>query len=157
MGALLDPIVDRLTILAGAVVCWHFELLPRWALAALAVREVATLVLAKYGLQHGVDLEITWVGRIAVFLIMGGIFWSQVLDWLIIEIGFCVGVAISIAATILYARVARRRRGRSARRRRRRRCTPAFNLQPLIDPLPHAPIIGFDRSAFAGETRKETR
>ena len=35
MGALLDPIVDRLTILCGAAVCWHFELLPRWALAVL--------------------------------------------------------------------------------------------------------------------------
>ena len=33
MGALLDPVVDRLTVLAGAAVCWHFELLPRWALA----------------------------------------------------------------------------------------------------------------------------
>ncbi|HEU4598716.1 MAG TPA: CDP-alcohol phosphatidyltransferase family protein, partial [Solirubrobacterales bacterium] len=28
MGALLDPLVDRLTILAGAAVCWNFELLP---------------------------------------------------------------------------------------------------------------------------------
>src|SRR5262249_22244218 len=27
LGALLDPIVDRLTILCGAAVCWHFELL----------------------------------------------------------------------------------------------------------------------------------
>ena len=35
MGALLDPVVDRLTILSGVVVCWHFELLPRWALAVL--------------------------------------------------------------------------------------------------------------------------
>ena len=26
----------------GAVVCWHFELLPRWALALLAVREVGS-------------------------------------------------------------------------------------------------------------------
>ena len=42
MGALLDPVVDRLTVLAGAAVCWHFELLPRWALAVLAVREVVT-------------------------------------------------------------------------------------------------------------------
>lgn len=107
MGALLDPAVDRLTILAGAVVCWHFELLPRWALAALALREVATFLLANYGLRHGADLEITWIGRIAVFLIMGGIFWSQILDWLIIEIGFTIGVGISIVATILYARVAR--------------------------------------------------
>ena len=40
MGALLDPLVDRLTVLAGVVVCWKFELLPRWALAILAAREV---------------------------------------------------------------------------------------------------------------------
>ena len=82
MGALLDPVVDRLTILSGAVVCWHFELLPRAAIVLLAAREVATLVLARYGLRHGADLEITWVGRIAVFLIMGGIFWSMVVDWI---------------------------------------------------------------------------
>jgi cardiolipin synthase len=107
MGALLDPAVDRLTILAGAVVCWHFELLPHWALAALAVREVATFALANYGLRHGADLEITWIGRIAVFLIMGGIFWTQVFDWFVLEIGFSIGVLISILATILYARVAR--------------------------------------------------
>ena len=48
MGALLDPVVDRAAVLAGAVVCWHFELLPRWALLVLAVREVVTLVLAQW-------------------------------------------------------------------------------------------------------------
>ena len=63
MGALLDPVVDRLTILAGVVVCWHFELLPRWALAVLAARELVTLVLAQFALRRGVDLEINWVGR----------------------------------------------------------------------------------------------
>lgn len=107
MGALLDPVVDRLTILAGAVVCWHFELLPRWALAALAAREVVTLILAEIGMRRGADLEITWVGRIAVFLIMGGIFWAQVLDWRVIEVGFSIGVIVSILATFLYARAAR--------------------------------------------------
>ncbi|MBA2439523.1 MAG: CDP-alcohol phosphatidyltransferase family protein, partial [Thermoleophilaceae bacterium] len=30
LGALLDPLTDRALILCGAVVCWHFELLPRW-------------------------------------------------------------------------------------------------------------------------------
>jgi cardiolipin synthase len=107
LGALLDPVVDRLTILSGAAVCWHFELLPRWAIVLLALREVATLALARYGLRHGIDLEITWVGRIAVFLIMGGIFWAMVVDWVVIEIGFVIGVAISILATILYARASR--------------------------------------------------
>ena len=76
MGALLDPLVDRLTILSGAVVCWSFELLPRWALALLALRELAMLFLAQYGLRHGVDIEVNWPGRISVFPIMGGIFFA---------------------------------------------------------------------------------
>ena len=73
MGALLDPLVDRLTILSGAVVCWSFELLPRWLLVVLALRELAMLSLAQYGLRHGVDIEVNWPGRISVFPIMGGI------------------------------------------------------------------------------------
>jgi cardiolipin synthase len=108
MGALLDPVVDRLTILSGAIVCWNFELLPRWAIALLAVREVATLGLSYYGLRHGADIEINWIGRIAVFLIMGGIFWSMVLDWLIIRVGFSIGVLMAVTATVMYVRAARR-------------------------------------------------
>jgi cardiolipin synthase len=112
MGALLDPVVDRLTVLAGAAVCWHFELLPRWALAVLAVREVVTLILAELALRRGIDLEINWIGRIGVFLVFGAIFWAMVLDWWIIRAGFVVGVAISIAATAIYVRAARRAAGR---------------------------------------------
>jgi cardiolipin synthase len=112
MGALLDPIVDRLTVLAGAAVCWHFELLPRWALALLAVREVITLVLAEVALRRGIDLEINWIGRIGVFLIFGGIFWAMVVDWWIIRAGFVLGVAIAIGATAVYVRAARRATGR---------------------------------------------
>jgi cardiolipin synthase len=130
LGALLDPVVDRLTILAGAAVCWRFELLPRTAIALLAIREIATLGLARYGLRHGADLEITWFGRIAVFLIMGGIFWSMVFDWLIIEIGFCVGVALAILATILYVRDAMR----GARVRRNEAAERGGAVQPGVQP-----------------------
>jgi phosphatidylglycerophosphate synthase len=52
MGALLDPVVDRLTILCGVAVCWHFDLLPRWALAVLVAREVITLLLAEVYLRR---------------------------------------------------------------------------------------------------------
>ena len=110
MGALLDPVVDRLTVLSGAVVCWHFELLPRWALAVLAARELVTLVLAQMALRREVDIEINWIGRIGVFLVFSGIFWSMVLDWWIIRAGFVVGVAISVLATIVYIRAATARR-----------------------------------------------
>lgn len=106
MGALLDPVVDRATVLSGAAVCWHFELLPRWALIVLAAREVATLVLAQLALRRGIDIEINWIGRIGVFLVFGCIFWAMVLDWWIIQAAFAVGVAIAVLATLLYVRAA---------------------------------------------------
>ena len=51
LGALLDPLTDRLLVLAGAIVCWHFELLPRWALLVLAAREVLMLVLTQIAFE----------------------------------------------------------------------------------------------------------
>ncbi len=104
MGALLDPLVDRLTILSGAVVCWSFELLPRWALALLALRELAMLFLAQYGLRHGVDIEVNWPGRISVFPIMGGIFFAMVFAGWVPAALLIVGLALAILATVLYAR-----------------------------------------------------
>ena len=102
MGALLDPVVDRLTILAGIVVTWKFELLPRWALAVLAVREVITLVLAQLALRRGVDLEINWVGRWSVWLTMGGIFLALATDAWIGPAMFLVGLVGSLLASALY-------------------------------------------------------
>ena len=104
LGALLDPLVDRLTILAGAVVCWHFELLPRWALALLAGREVAMLLLAQYGLRHGVEIAVNWPGRISVFPIMGGIFLALLVAGWVSAALLIAGVALAIVATVLYAR-----------------------------------------------------
>jgi phosphatidylglycerophosphate synthase len=104
MGALLDPLVDRLTILAGAVVCWNYELLPRWALALLALRELAMLVLAQYGLRHGVDIEVNWPGRISVFPIMGGIFLALLAPGWVATALLIWGLAMAILATYLYAR-----------------------------------------------------
>lgn len=108
MGALLDPLVDRLTILSGAVVCWHFELLPRWALALLALRELAMLGLAEYGLRHGVDIEVNWPGRLSVFPIMGGIFFAMVFAGWVPAALLIVGLALAILATVLYARTGMR-------------------------------------------------
>jgi cardiolipin synthase len=114
LGAMLDPLIDRLTILAGAVVCWHFELLPRWALALLVGRELAMLALAQYGVRHGVEIRVNWPGRISVFPIMGGIFLALVLDGPVPGALLILGVALAILATALYARdgIAEARRAR---------------------------------------------
>ena len=106
MGALLDPVVDRLTVLAGVAVCWHFELLPRWAIVVLAVRELAMLVLGQIALRRGLDIEVNWIGRIGVFLVFSCIFWAMVLDWWIFRAGFVVGVAVTVLATLVYVRAA---------------------------------------------------
>jgi cardiolipin synthase (CMP-forming) len=104
MGALLDPVVDRLTILSGAVVCWHFELLPRWALAILAAREVITLVLAQVALRRGQPLEINWFGRLAVFPIMGSIFLAMVVESVAWDVMLIAGVALAVLGTVAYVR-----------------------------------------------------
>jgi cardiolipin synthase (CMP-forming) len=104
MGALLDPVVDRAAVLAGAAVCWHFDLLPRWALAVLAVREVVTLVLAQLALRRGIDIEVNWIGRIGVFAVFGSIGLSLMLDSWAIDALFVLGVAISVGATWVYVR-----------------------------------------------------
>jgi cardiolipin synthase len=108
MGALLDPLVDRLTILAGAVVCWSFVLLPRWALALLALRELTMLFLAQYGLRHGVDIEVNWPGRISVFPIMGGIFLALLAPGWVATALLIWGLVMAIIATVLYARAGMR-------------------------------------------------
>jgi len=105
LGTMLDPLIDRLTILAGAIVCWHFDLLPRWALALLAAREVAMLALAQYGLRHGVEIRVNWPGRISVFPIMGGIFFALVLDGWVPTFLLLLGLVLAVVATVLYARV----------------------------------------------------
>ncbi len=103
LGTMLDPLIDRLTILSGAVVCWHFELLPRWALALLVLRELAMLALAQYGLRHGVQIAVNWPGRISVFPIMGGIFFALVFAGWVPAALLIAGVALAIVATVLYA------------------------------------------------------
>jgi CDP-diacylglycerol--glycerol-3-phosphate 3-phosphatidyltransferase len=104
LGALLDPVIDRLTILSGAVVCWSFELLPRWALALLALRELAMLGLGWYGLRHGVDIEVNWPGRISVFPIMGGIFLALLAPGWIATALLIWGLVMAMIATAMYAR-----------------------------------------------------
>lgn len=109
LGALLDPVVDRLAALSGIVVNWHFEFLPRWSLVVLAARELVTLALARFSLQRGIDLEISWIGRLATLFTFAGLFWSLVLDsWVTVAV-FLTGVTLGVVATILYIRAARRR------------------------------------------------
>jgi len=104
LGALLDPLVDRGLVLAGAVVCFHFDLLPRWALLALAARELFMLALTRYGMRRGMDVSINMVGRWAVWPIMLAIFLALLVETWVDDAFLLVGLALTLWATALYVR-----------------------------------------------------
>jgi cardiolipin synthase len=104
LGALMDPVTDRLLVVSGAVVCWRFDLLPRWALAVLAAREVSMLLLGRYALRRGVELRINWPGRLGVAPVMGSFFFAMVGLEDVGEVMLYVGLAFAVVATALYVR-----------------------------------------------------
>ena len=104
LGALLDPVVDRLLVVSGMVVVYHFSLLPRWAIVLVVARELFMLALSRYGLSRGVELKINWPGRLGVAPTMGAPFFAMVgVHWLAL-IMLYVGLALSMLATVLYVR-----------------------------------------------------
>jgi phosphatidylglycerophosphate synthase len=104
LGALMDPLTDRLLVVCGVVVCWHFELLPRWALAVLAARELAMVVLARLSISRGIELKINWPGRLAVAPVMGSFFFAMLSLQDFAEVLLYVGLGLALAASALYVR-----------------------------------------------------
>jgi cardiolipin synthase (CMP-forming) len=104
LGALMDPVIDRLLIVSGVVVCWNFQLLPRWALAVLAVRELLMLALGEYGLRRGVELRINWPGRLAVAPVMGSFFFAMARLHGVGRAMLYAGLALALVASVLYVR-----------------------------------------------------
>ena len=108
LGTLLDPLTDRALVLSGAIVCWKFELLPRWALAVLAVREIAIMALVRYGLRRGADIKINWPGRWAVWPLMSALFFAIVGVEEVAQPALYIGLALSIWSMVLYLQDGRR-------------------------------------------------
>jgi cardiolipin synthase (CMP-forming) len=104
LGALMDPVTDRLLIISGVVVCWDFRLLPRWAITVLVARELLMLVLGRYGLSRGVDLRINWPGRLSVGPVMSAFFFAMVGLGGFAEVLLYIGLVLVLVATALYMR-----------------------------------------------------
>jgi cardiolipin synthase len=104
LGALMDPVTDRLLVLSGILVTWRFHLLPRWALAVLAARELFMLALGRYGIARGVELRINWPGRLAVAPVAGSFFFAMAGLRGLGQALLYVGLALTLAASVLYAR-----------------------------------------------------
>ncbi len=104
LGALMDPVIDRLLIVSGIAVCWYFELLPRWALALLAVRELSMLFIARWALRHDLDIKVNMLGRWGVWPAMSAPFFAMVGLGALAHAFLYVGLAMTWAATAIYVR-----------------------------------------------------
>ena len=125
LGAMLDPVVDRLLVIAGMTVAFRFSLLPRWALVIVVARELFMLGLSRYGLKRGMELKINWPGRIGVAPTMGAPFFAMAgVHWLAIVMLY-TGMALTLTATALYVRSGRQQTHNPRRRGGRHRQTPS--------------------------------
>ena len=104
LGTLLDPLTDRSLVISGAIVCWKFELLPRWALAVLAARELLMLVLTRIAFKRNIELEVKMLGRWAVWPVMSALALAMLTDTVVSEALLYFGLALTLGATVQYLR-----------------------------------------------------
>lgn len=104
LGALLDPLTDRLLVICGVAVTWHFDLLPRVALAILIARELLVLAATRFGMKRGLELRINMLGRWAVWPTMLSIFLAMLVSSWLVSALLWLGVGMTLAATVLYVR-----------------------------------------------------
>ncbi len=78
-GAFLDPLADKLVVLAvlGALLWWRIA--PGWMVAILLLRDVATTLLRWYSLRHGKPLRTLASARVKTFVQMLGLVFLVVL------------------------------------------------------------------------------
>jgi cardiolipin synthase len=104
LGTLLDPVIDRLLVLAAMAVCFRFDLLPRWAIALLAFREVLMLAVGQYWIRRGIELRINWFGRWAVWPTMLAPFLAILEQETAGAVFLYIGLVLAFLATAAYAR-----------------------------------------------------
>jgi hypothetical protein len=68
------------------------------------VREVTMLLIARFGLRHGVDLKINWPGRLGVGPIMGGLWFPMIGLETLGRVMLYAGLVLVWWATALYLR-----------------------------------------------------
>jgi CDP-diacylglycerol--glycerol-3-phosphate 3-phosphatidyltransferase len=108
MGTFLDPLVDRLLVISGVIVCWHFDLLPHWALAVLVAREVFMMCFVRWGMKRQLYVKVNWLGRAGVWPVMSALFFAMAgVEWLAPACLY-LGLVLVLGATALYLREARR-------------------------------------------------
>jgi cardiolipin synthase (CMP-forming) len=113
LGKVLDPVADRLVIVAVLVALVVRGAFPVWAASLIVVRDVALLVVGAFVLaRHGVRIDVRRIGKAATAALMLGvplIAWGAFDLWLApvaTAVGwtsFAIGIVLSYWAAARYA------------------------------------------------------
>jgi CDP-diacylglycerol--glycerol-3-phosphate 3-phosphatidyltransferase len=111
LGSLLDPIADKVLVLATLVMLIGLHVVPAWMVAAIVVREVAITGLRQAAIERGVVIAARDLGKLktwaqAVAAALGGFAaagaWSKDVAWW----GLLVAVVLTWVSGLDYARTA---------------------------------------------------
>ncbi|HMR49117.1 MAG TPA: CDP-alcohol phosphatidyltransferase family protein [Arachnia sp.] len=117
LGAKLDPVADRLYILAAVVALLVRGIVPWWFFVVLLARDLMLAALVPALRKHGmVALPVNWIGKSATMLLLislpmillgapssFGISWAHWLGWILAAVGaalYWAAGAMYVAATV---------------------------------------------------------
>jgi cardiolipin synthase (CMP-forming) len=113
VGKVLDPVADRLALLAALAAMLARGVFPLWASLLVIVRDGALLAVGAVLLvTWRARIDVRWIGKVATFALMCGIpliawgnFWlvlhepARILGW----VCFWIGITLYYVATAIYA------------------------------------------------------
>ena len=111
LGSLLDPVADKILVLAVLVMLVDVRVVPGWMVAAIVVRELLVTGLRLAALERGVVLHARDLGKLktwsqAIAAAVGGFAaagaWSDRVGWW----ALFVAVVLTLVSGLDYARVA---------------------------------------------------
>jgi cardiolipin synthase (CMP-forming) len=110
VGKMLDPVADRLAVVAAVIGGLIAGVLPGWFVWGLIAREVVVAAVALYlGLKVGRRLEVRWLGKAATLVLYAAIAcWfigvGTPMPWLerLAQIGAAVGLVLYYAVMVSY-------------------------------------------------------
>jgi CDP-diacylglycerol---glycerol-3-phosphate 3-phosphatidyltransferase len=111
LGSLLDPVADKVLVLATMIVLVGLDVVPGWMVAAIVARELLISGLRLAAVERGIVLQARDLGKLktwsqAVAAALGGFAaagaWSHSIAWW----GLLVAVVLTWVSGLDYARVA---------------------------------------------------
>ncbi len=107
MGALLDPIADKLLITAAFISLVELNLAPAWMVTFIVGREFAVTALRMIAMERGLAISATWWGKIKMgaqvvavaILILG----KKLGSWMVLgKISLWVALVMTVISLVVY-------------------------------------------------------